>query len=189
MPGSRPRALMRFGTAGARPFHRAARVRRSITLGTPALGRAPHRSAAVAARVATQRAAPRVAARSPFPRRRVTSFPGRTRLCTVIDALLLPRSVPCAPPCALAAALRRHTHTRLPHSAPGASRRRSPPSIFGTPQLGGYVATRFLADANLHGHRPAVRAAAAPSSALHLAAYPPHRFDPPRSPCLPQAAH
>lgn len=180
---------MRFGTAGARPFQRAARVPRCVTLRTPAPGRVPRCSAAVAARVTTQRAAPRVSARFPFARRRVTSFLGRTRLCTVIDALLLPRSAPRTPPRSPTATLRRRARARLPRTAAGASRRGSAPSIFGTPQLGGYVATRFFADADLHGHRPAVRATAAPSLAPRSAAHPPRRFTPPCGPRLPQAAH
>ena len=61
-----PRALMRFGTTGARPFQRAARVARSITLPTPSPGSCPRRAAAVAVRVATQRAVPRISARLPF---------------------------------------------------------------------------------------------------------------------------
>lgn len=60
-----PRALMRFGTTGARPFQRAARVARSATLPTPRAGSRPRRAAAVAARVATRRAVPRVSARLP----------------------------------------------------------------------------------------------------------------------------
>ncbi|KAI5163269.1 hypothetical protein NEAUS03_2265 [Nematocida ausubeli] len=185
-----PRALMRFGTAGARPFQRAARVVRSITLPTPSPGSCPRRAAAVAARVATQRAVPRVSARLPFGRRRITSFRGRTRLCTFLEMLLLPRSAPGAPPAPLARRLRRRARARLPRCASGASRHGSAPSIFGAPRFGGYVATRFLADADLHGHRPAVPIAPAPSlSGPCSAAYPPARFIPPCSPCLPRAAH
>jgi len=185
-----PRALMRFGTTGARPFQRAAHVARRATLPTSSPGSCPRRSAAVAVRVATQRAVLRVSAQLPFNRRRITSFQGRTRLCTVIDMLLLPRSAPPAPPAALAHALHRHGRARLPRSASGASRRRSAPSIFGAPRFGGYAITRFLADAGLHGHRPTVCTAAAPSlSGLRLAAYPPQRFIPPCGACLPRAAH
>jgi hypothetical protein len=100
---------------------------------------------------------------APFSRRRVTSFRGRTRLCTLIEMLLLPGSAPRAPPRTPARTLRRHARARLPRAASGASRRGSAPSIFGAPRFGGYVATRFLADADLHGHRPAVATAAAPS--------------------------
>lgn len=185
-----PRALMRFGTTGARPFHRTAHVARCVTLPTSAPGSCPRCSAVVAARVATRRAVPRVSARTPFARRRITSFRGRTRLCMLTDVLLLPRSAPRAPPAVLAHALRRHARARLPRIAPGASRRRSAPSIFGAPRFGRYVATRFLADADLHGHRPTVPIAPAPSlPVLRLAAYPPRRFIPPCSPCLPRAAH
>ena len=158
-----PRALMRFGTTSARPFQRAARVARSTTLPTPSPENCLRRAAAVAVRVASQRAAPRVSTRLPFIRRRVTSFHGRTRLCTLLEMLLLPGSAPHAPPRTLTHTLHRHARARLPRSASGASRRGSAPSIFGAPRFGGYVATRFLADADLHGHRPAVATAAAPS--------------------------
>lgn len=185
-----PRALMRFGTTGARPFQRAAHVARSTTLPTSSPGSCPRRAAAVAARVATQRTVPRISARLPFDRRRITSFRGRTRLCTFLEMLLLPRSAPGAPRAPLARRLRRHARARLPRCASGASRRRSAPSIFGAPRFGRYVATRFLADADLHGHRPAVATAPAPLlSVLRSAAYPPARFVPPCSPCLPRAAH
>lgn len=127
---------------------------------------------------------------APFCRRRITSFRGRTRLCMFLEMLLLPRSAPDAPPAALTRSLRRHARARLPRYASGASRCRSAPSIFGAPRFGRYVATRFLADADLHGHRPAVPIAPAPSlSVLRSAAYPPRRFIPPCSPCLPRAAH
>ena len=127
---------------------------------------------------------------APFCRRRITSFRGRTRLCTFFEMLLLPRSAPRAPPSAPARGLRRHARARLPRSASGASRRGSAPSIFGAPRFGRYVATRFLADADLHGHRPTVLIAPAPSlSVPRSAAYPPPRFIPPCSPCLPRAAH
>lgn len=187
----RPRALMRFGTTSAPPFHRAARVVRSITLPTPrAAGNLPRRSAAVVIRVATQHAVRRLSTPLPFPRRRITSFLGRTRLCTLIKSLLLPRSAPRAPPRVLADTLPQHARASLPHSVSGASRHGSAPSIFGPLRFGGYVATRFLADADLHGHRPAVCTAAAPSlSAPCSATHPPQRFAPPRSPRLPRAAH
>lgn len=147
-------------------------------------------SAAVAVRVATQRAVPRVSTPLPFPRRRITSFQGRTRLCMLQNMLLLPRSAPPAPPAAPAHSLPRHARARLPRIASGASQGRSAPSIFGAPRFGRYVATRFLADADLHGHRPTVPIAPAPSlSVLPSAAYPPRRFIPPCSPCLPQATH
>ena len=127
---------------------------------------------------------------APFCRRRVTSFRGRTRLCMLVEMLLLPRSAPRAPPRGRTAALRRRARARLPRAAPGASRHGSAPSIFGAPRFGRYVATRFLADADLHGHRPAVPTAPAPSlSGPCSAAYPPHRFGPPCGPCLPRAAH
>ena len=127
---------------------------------------------------------------APFCRRRITSFLGRTRLCTLSEMLLLPRSAPRAPPAVPTHSLRRHARARLPRNAPGASRRGSAPSIFGAPRFGRYVATRFLADADLHGHRPAVTTAPAPSlSGPRLAAYPPRRFIPPCGPCLPRAAH
>lgn len=185
-----PRALMRFGTTCARPFHRAARVARRPTLPTPPPESCLRCAAAVAIRVTTQRAVPRVSTRLPFNRRRITSFLGRTRLCMLLKLLLLPRSAPPAPPARSAPSLPRHARARLPRTASGASRHRSAPSIFCTPQFGGYVATRFLADANLHGHRPTVPIAPAHSlSVLSPAAHPPPRFFPPRSPCLPQAAH
>jgi len=127
---------------------------------------------------------------APFYRRRITSFQGRTRLCMFLKMLLLPRSAPAAPPAALAHNLPRHARARLPRTASGASRCRSAPSIFGPPRFGRYVATRFLAAADLHGHRPTVSIAPTPSlSVLPSAAYPPPRFIPPCSPCLPQAAH
>lgn len=185
-----PRALMRFGTTGARPFHRAAHVARRATLPTFSPESCLRRVAAVAVRVATRRAVLRVSAQLPFPRRRITSFRGRTRLCMFRKVLLLPRSAPAAPPAALARSLRRRARARLPRCASGASCGRSAPSIFGAPRFGGYVATRFLADADLHGHRPTVATAPAPSlSVLPLATYPPRRFIPPCSPCLPRAAH
>jgi len=185
-----PRALMRFGTTSARPFHRAAHVARRATLPTFSPESCLRRVAAVAIRVATWRAVPRVSAWFPFIRRRITSFLGRTRLCMFLKMLLLPRSAPAAPPAVLAHALPRHARARLPRIASGASCRRSAPSIFGAPRFGGYVITRFLADADLHGHRPTVPIAPAPSlSVLPLAAYPPRRFIPPCSPCLPRAAH
>jgi len=141
-------------------------------------------------RVATQRAVPRISARFPFIRRRITSFLGRTRLCMFLKMLLLPRSAPAMPPAALAHCLPRHARARLPRIASGASCGRSAPSIFGAPRFGGYVLTRFLADADLHGHRPTVPIAPAPSlSVLPSATYPPRRFIPPCSPCLPRAAH
>jgi len=185
-----PRALMRFGTTGARPFHRAAHVARSATLPTSLPENGLRAAAAVAVRVATRRAVPRVSARPPFRRRRITSFQGRTRLCMLQKMLLLPRSAPPAPPAALAHALPRRARARLPRTASGASCSRSAPSIFGAPQFGGYVATRFFADADLHGHRPTVKTAPAPSlPVLPAATHPPRGFIPPRSPCLPQAAH
>ena len=128
---------------------------------------------------------------APFSRRRITSFRGRTRLCT------LSRNATASKICA-APRLHARSRTRFPGTrAPAyhALRRgpragRSAPSIFGAPRFGRYVATRFLADADLHGHRPAVRTAAAPSlSVPRSATYPPRRFIPPRSPCLPRAAH
>jgi len=141
-------------------------------------------------RVATRRAVLRVSAQPPFYRRRITSFRGRTRLCMFFKMLLLPRSAPAAPPAVLAHALPRHARARLPRNASRASCRRSAPSIFGTPRFGRYVVTRFLADADLHGHRPTVTIAPAPSlPVLRLATYPSRRFIPPCSPCLPQAAH
>lgn len=185
-----PRALMRFGTTGVRPFHRAAHVARRATLQTFSPESCLRRSAAVAVRVATQHAVLRVSTQLPFNRRRITSFLGRTRLCMFLKMLLLPRSAPAAPPAVLAHSLRRHARARLPRNASRASRGRSAPSIFGAPRFGGYVATRFLADADLHGHRPTVSTAPAPSlSVLPLAAYPSRRFIPPCSPCLPRAAH
>jgi len=185
-----PRALMRFGTTSARPFHRAAHVARRATLPTFSPESCLRRVAAVAIRVTTWRAVPRVSAWFPFIRRRITSFLGRTRLCMFLKMLLLPRSAPAAPPAVLAHALPRHARARLPRIASGASCRRSAPSIFGAPRFGGYVVTRFLADADLHGHRPTVPIAPAPSlSVLPLATYPPRRFIPPCSPCLPRAAH
>lgn len=127
---------------------------------------------------------------APFCRRRITSFRGRTRLCMFIKVLLLPRSAPRAPPAAPTRSLPGHARARLPRAASGASCCRSAPSIFGAPRFGRYVVTRFLADADLHGHRPAVPTAPAPSlPVLPLATYPPPRFTPPCGPCLPRAAH
>jgi len=127
---------------------------------------------------------------APFCRRRITSFRGRTRLCMFREMLLLPRSAPPAPPRVPAHTLRRRGRARLPHGVPGASCHRSAPSIFGTPRFGGYVVTRFLADADLHGHRPTVATAPAPSlSVLCSATHPPPRFTPPCGPCLPRTAH
>lgn len=81
---------------------------------------------------------------------------GRTRLCVLIEMLLLPRSAPPAPPRALAHTLRSRGRASLLRCAPGASRATSAPSIFGCCRFDRYVATRFLPDANLHGHRPTV---------------------------------
>jgi hypothetical protein len=53
-----PRALVRFGTTRARPFQRAARVDRCITLPTPVPESLLRRAAAVAIRVTTRRAVP-----------------------------------------------------------------------------------------------------------------------------------
>jgi len=185
-----PRALMRFGTTDERPFHPAAHVLHRITLTTSSHESSLRRSAAFAVRVATQSIVRWVSTPLPFYRRRITSFQGRTRLCMLIKMLLLPRSAPWTPPAALAHSLPRHTRARLPHNASGASRPRSAPSIFGSPRFGRYVVTRFLADTNLHGHRPAVQTALTPSfSVLGQAAYPPTRFNPPCCSCLPQAAH
>lgn len=125
--------------------------------------------------------------------------------------LLLPRSAHKTPPHPLtqillkshAAPLQpigtrasvRTTHTAARHSnehppATSVTHRHLIPSIFRKARFGGYVATRFLADANLHGHRPAVPTAPAPSlPVLLLATYPPPRFTPPCGPCLPRAAH
>lgn len=61
-----PRALMRFGTTDARPFQRAAHVARRITLPTFSPESCLRCAAAVAVRVATQRAVPRISARLPF---------------------------------------------------------------------------------------------------------------------------
>lgn len=113
-----PRALMRFGTTGVRPLQRAARVAHRATLPTPAPGSRPRCVAAVAVRVATQHPVPRVSARLPY-RRRITSSRGRTRLCTVLNKLLLPRSAPHAPPRPSAQALPRHARARLPHRSAG----------------------------------------------------------------------
>lgn len=104
--------------------------------------------------------------------------------------LLLPRSALRAPPTKSTFNLPRHAHARLPRVASGASCRRSAPSIFRAPQFGRYVVTRFLAAANLHGHRPAVNIATTRSlPVLRPATYPPMRFAPPCGPCLPRAAH
>lgn len=81
---------------------------------------------------------------------------GRTRLCVLIEMLLLPRSAPPAPPHALAHVLHSRCRASLLRCAPGTSRARSAPSIFGCCRFDRYVATRFLPDANLHGHRPTV---------------------------------
>lgn len=165
---SHPRALMRFGTTSARHFHRAAHLARRITLPKSSPGSCPRRSAAVAIRVTTQRAVLRISTQLPFNRRRITSFHGRTRLCTIINMLLLPRSAPPAPPAALTHCLLRHSRASLPRIASRASYRTSAPSIFGLPRFGGYAITRFLADASLHGHRPTVCTAATPSiSVVH----------------------
>lgn len=108
----------------------------------------------------------------------------------LIELLLLPRSAPRAPPAVPAHSLPQHARARLPRCASGASSCWSAPSIFRTLQFGRYVATHFLADANLHGHRPAVNTAAARSLPVqHPATYPPARFSPPCCPCLPRAAH
>lgn len=81
---------------------------------------------------------------------------GRTRLCVLIEMLLLPRSAPPVPPARLATRLRSHCRASLLRCAPGTSRARSAPSIFGCCRFDRYVATRFLPDADLHGHRPTV---------------------------------
>jgi len=185
-----PRALMRFGTTSARPFHRAAHLAPRVTLPTSSPESCLRCPAAVAIRVATQRAVLRISTQLPFHRHRITSFLGRTRLCMFLKMLLLPRSAPRTPPRVLTHTLPRRPRARLPHIVSGASSGRSAPSIFCAPRFGRYVATRFLADANLHGHRPAVPTAPAHSlSVLPSATYPPRRFIPPCGPCLPQAAH
>lgn len=116
-----PRALMRFGTTCVHPFQRAARVALRITLPTPSPESCLRRSAAVAVRVASQHAVPRFSTRLPFLRYRITSFRGRTRLCTLLKSLLLPGSAPHAHPPAPTHQLPLHVRARLPHYASGAS--------------------------------------------------------------------
>lgn len=71
--------------------------------------------------------------------------------------LLPPRSALLAPPHPLARMLLRHQHAPLLHSACAGNRcGAAAPSIFGAAEFGRYVATRFLADADLYGHRPTV---------------------------------
>jgi len=72
--------------------------------------------------------------------------------------LLLPRSAPRAPPHTLARVLQQDNGAPLQNipDASHASAANSFPSIFSNARFGRYVATRFLADANLHGHRPTV---------------------------------
>jgi len=88
--------------------------------------------------------------------RNLLLYKGRTRLNTFIEMLLLPGSALRAPPRTLTRALPRCAHARLLRTAPGASRPRSAPSILGSPRFDRYVASRFLPDSNLHGHRPTV---------------------------------
>lgn len=180
---------MRFGTTTLRPFHRAARALLRITLHAPAPGNQPRCSAAVAP-VCPHAAGPRATLNAlPFLAR-LTSFAGRTRLHTLIKLLLPPRSAPRGPPDAPTHILLRAPRAGLPRPAPRVSPPRSAPSIFCTAWFGGYVATRFLADANLHGHRPAVPTSPPHSlSVLGPAAHPAARFIPLRAPCLPQRAH
>lgn len=103
--------------------------------------------------------------------------------------LLLPRSARSAPPPPLAQDLRKDNAALLPGHAAWASDRSSIPSIFPGGQFGRYVATRFLAAANLHGHRPTVKTSLPGSLNLREAPYPSTRFIPSRTPCLPQHAH
>lgn len=71
--------------------------------------------------------------------------------------LLPPRSARIAPPPPLTQDLRQNNAALLPSNAGKASDANSIPSIFPRAQFGRYVATRFLAAANLHGHRPTVK--------------------------------
>jgi len=180
---------MRFGTTGAPPFHRADRALLRITLRAPSPGNQPTGASAVAS-ACRHLARPRATINAlPFPGR-LTSFNGRTRLHTLIKLLLPPRSAPRHPPDAPARILPRPPRAGLPRPATAASPPRSAPSIFCIPWFGGYVATRFLADANLHGHRPAVPTSTTHSLPVLARAAQPHaRFIPLRAPCLPLRAH
>lgn len=103
--------------------------------------------------------------------------------------LLLPRSARSAPPPPLAQDLHKDNAALLPGYAAWASDRSSIPSIFPGGQFGRYVTTRFLADTNLHGHRPTVRTNLPSSLNLLPTPYPSTRFIPSRTPCLPRHAH
>lgn len=185
-----PRALMRFGTASVLPFHRAARLLLRITLHRLSPEKFLRRFAAVVTVSPLSTDSHDSSRGSLLLRRRITSFLGRTRLAIVLNMLLLPRSAPHTPPDPLAQTLLRRVRASLPRYASGASPQRSAPSIFRAPRFGGYGATRFLADAGFHGHRPTVPTALTRSfSVLPQAAYPPARFFPPCRPRLPQSAH
>lgn len=159
---------MRFGTSARRPFDPSPRVRLGATLGT----RARSTSLACRARgrrrrVATRPCTARLSTRPPFSgSRHLLRSKGRTRLTTLRDVLLLPRSARRAPPDAPAHALLRRAPAGLPRCASGASSRSSAPSIFGRRRFNGYAATRFLPAASLHGHRPTVPICAPPSWSL-----------------------
>jgi len=70
--------------------------------------------------------------------------------------LLLPRSAHIAPPRPLTQALLQNDAAPLQVKTTAGSVTGSIPSIFSSARFGRYVVTRFLADANLHGHRPTV---------------------------------
>lgn len=65
----------------------------------------------------------------------------------------------------------------------------SSPSIFSSARFGRYVLTRFLADANFHGHRPTVTIRPPDYTHIPKTPYPTTRFIPYRVPCLPQHTH
>lgn len=153
---SNPRALMRFGTDSCLPFHRTAPLLLCITLQSVSLEKFLLCSAAVVIVSPLRLVSKDYQPYSLLLRLRITSFLGRTRLAIVLNMLLLPRSAPHTPPDVLAVTLLRRVRASLPRYTLGASRHRSAPSIFRTPRFGGYGATRFLADASFHGHRPTV---------------------------------
>lgn len=80
--------------------------------------------------------------------------------------LLLPRSARIAPPHSLAQALQQDDAALLLGTAERTSYGNCMPSIFSNARFGRYVVTRFLADANFHGHRPTV--AIKPSDSYYL---------------------
>jgi len=70
--------------------------------------------------------------------------------------LLLPRSAHITPPHSLTQILQQNNIALLLNIIKSVSYPNYIPSIFSNVRFGRYVVTRFLADANFHGHRPTV---------------------------------